>query len=552
RYGRLCHRGARSHAEAPATGMKVGWGSIALFATGFGALAPSGCSTHDGAPPAQLMTRAELLDPKTCNQCHTLHYDDWARSMHAYASKDPVFLAMNARGQRETGGKLGDFCVKCHAPMAVRDGMTTDGLNLASLPEVYQQGVTCFFCHSIESVGGEAGAALDNSAVNLASDRVMRGEYPNTESAASAAPLVANSAHASMYSPLHDSHKVASASMCGACHDITAPPGGKVERTFFEWSHSAYAGSGGSTCAADGCHMTAIPGTAPIAMGAGFSAPSRQVHEHDFPGVDVALDPAFTGAAIEQGFVQQKLNSETLQGAVCVTNAGAIRVILDDVAVGHQWPSGSAQDRRAWVEVKAYKAGALIYQSGVVPDGGTPTDLTNDPDLWMLRDCMFGADGGQVDMFWQAASTEGDELPALGSFSGLSSGAYNHRVQLYPRSGAPIVVSGSNIVPDDVKVRVRIQPVGLDVLRDLAGGGYLDAGVAANMPIFDVSLTGPVLPGDTDGGTFNGLEWTPSTATIRNGAADPYGGGGASTCVASTSAFTPTGALATNHTKCSP
>ena len=50
--------------------------------------------------------------------------------MHAFASRDPVFRAMNQRGQRETNGELGDFCVKCHAPMAVLDKQTTDGLNL--------------------------------------------------------------------------------------------------------------------------------------------------------------------------------------------------------------------------------------------------------------------------------------------------------------------------------------------------------------------------------------------------------------------------------------
>jgi hypothetical protein len=40
--------------------------------------------------------------------------------MHAYAAEDPVFLAMNARGQRETQGALGAFCVNCHAPLAVQ------------------------------------------------------------------------------------------------------------------------------------------------------------------------------------------------------------------------------------------------------------------------------------------------------------------------------------------------------------------------------------------------------------------------------------------------
>src|SRR5258708_23827270 len=71
--------------------------------------------------------------------------------MHAYAAEDPVFLAMNKRGQRETNGALGDFCVKCHAPVAVQQKLTTDGLNLAQVPAA-AKGVTCLFCHSAASV----------------------------------------------------------------------------------------------------------------------------------------------------------------------------------------------------------------------------------------------------------------------------------------------------------------------------------------------------------------------------------------------------------------
>ena len=63
----------------------------------------------------------ELLNPETCRECHATHYDEWLGSMHAYAAKDPVFLAMNRRGQRETNGSSGPFCVNCHAPMAVRE-----------------------------------------------------------------------------------------------------------------------------------------------------------------------------------------------------------------------------------------------------------------------------------------------------------------------------------------------------------------------------------------------------------------------------------------------
>ncbi len=78
------------------------------------------------------------MDASTCQTCHPAQYQQWADSMHAYATDDPVFLAMNARAQRETNGALGTFCAKCHAPVAVRQQMT-DGTNLQALPAAAQR-----------------------------------------------------------------------------------------------------------------------------------------------------------------------------------------------------------------------------------------------------------------------------------------------------------------------------------------------------------------------------------------------------------------------------
>ena len=119
--------------------------------------------------PVKTLSIEELQDPKSCKACHQQHYEEWSASMHAYASEDPVFLAMNKRGQRETNGELGSFCVQCHAPMALRTGATTDGLNLETLPS-HLQGVTCYFCHSVTGVEG-----THNNPLTLADDGVMRG-----------------------------------------------------------------------------------------------------------------------------------------------------------------------------------------------------------------------------------------------------------------------------------------------------------------------------------------------------------------------------------------
>src|SRR5262249_20370362 len=130
--------------------------AVALLA----ACAGEGCARARRADPSAdlgALTRDELRDPVTCSGCHPNHFREWSSSMHAYSAKDPVFIAMNQRGQRETGGALGDFCVRCHAPMAVFDKLSKDGLNLDRLPDK-ERGVSCYFCHDIAGVEGDHNA----------------------------------------------------------------------------------------------------------------------------------------------------------------------------------------------------------------------------------------------------------------------------------------------------------------------------------------------------------------------------------------------------------
>src|SRR4026209_175105 len=113
----------------------------------------SACAEKDPEPESRYLSREALLNPETCRDCDSAHYQEWAGSMHAYASLDPVFLAMNRRGQEETDGELGSFCVGCHAPLALRGGGEGRGLNLDEVPQ-HLQGVTCYFCHDVEGVDG--------------------------------------------------------------------------------------------------------------------------------------------------------------------------------------------------------------------------------------------------------------------------------------------------------------------------------------------------------------------------------------------------------------
>ncbi len=486
------------------------------------------CSSTSAGPT--YLSRDALLDPNTCAQCHHDHYEDWSGSMHAYASEDPVFRAMNARGQRETNGQLGSFCVQCHAPMAVHEGATMDGLNLDQVPQPLH-GVTCFFCHTVEAVQG-----AHNNPLQLANDITMRGEYKDP---------VANTAHPATYSSLHDRDSLGSAPLCGACHDIVSPAGAAIERTFADWQASIFSSpDGGNTCSQ--CHMQQLPGgdgLVPIAQAPNVFA--RKYHVHSFPAVDTALTAGFPtvpppdladGGASSGEFDLQTFLNTTFQTALCVVQQdgnGAIRVIVDNVAAGHSVTSGSAQDRRLWAEVIAYKAGKVIYQSGVVPEGTPVTSVTGDPDLWLVRDCMFDTTGKPVNMFWQAATTENNLIPFPVTSDPTDPRFYQtHVVQFFPRTPSATLPAA----PDKVTLRLLLQPIGLDVLQDLVSSGDLDPSIPAKMQTL-------VFPEPI-------LTWTASAATQMYVDVD---GVHPVACVGDTALnVTATKVAAVNHVKCTP
>jgi hypothetical protein len=502
-------------------------------------IALAGCGDDDTT-----LTAEQLRDPQACKKCHPNHFQEWSGSMHAYASDDPVFIAMNKRGQRETGGMLGNFCVKCHAPMVVAMGATTDGLNLAQLPAELH-GVTCYFCHTVDSVQG-----THNNPLHLEPAAVtMRGEYKDA---------IKNGVHKSAYSTLHDYYAADSASLCGSCHDIVTPMNAQIERTFQEWQGSVFSHLTGNTCS--NCHMNTTPQTT-IADFPGVPG-GRTRFSHQWPAIDSAFID-FPEKDAQQQAIKDLLHTE-LSSALCVADYGdgtaAIRVILDNLAAGHGFPSGSAQDRRMWVEIKAYNAaGQVIYQSGVVPDGQAPTmnpDTGHEADYWLLRDCMLDSGGHEATMFWNAANVElpmppqAYLLPAQTTNMALKPEYYySHIQQYYPNDKTMHPIP----MPDHVTMRVRVQPIGLDVLDDLLSTCQMDGTCDTLMPIRAAMPTYDI---DTDQSAPVGasplLTWTMATAKLGP-FDDPEGMRFPNYCV-TTSALNIVAKTypATKHTVCTP
>jgi hypothetical protein len=420
------------------------------------------------------MTTEELMDPESCKSCHPNHYREWSGSMHAYASEDPVFLAMNRRGQEETGGELGDFCVQCHAPMAVRTGATVDGLNLGELPK-YLHGVTCYFCHTVSAVEG-----THNNPLVLADDGVMRGGIRDP---------VDNGAHRMAYSPLHDRNSMESSAMCGSCHDIVTPRGVHLERTFSEWKETVFASPNPlQHLSCSKCHMVGdIDGV--VADFAGV--PLRKPKDHSFPGVDVALTEWPEMDAQRAGIERDLFAAVTPR--LCPEPPGPLSFtyILDNTFAGHMLPSGAAADRRAWVEIVAYdESDAVLFQSGVVAEGHPVVDLPGlgDAQLWQIRDFTYDDEGEPAHMFWDVSRVESQLLtPAV--TNDPSDPRYIHSVQrtyTLPQ------------VPARVTARMHIRPIGLDILDDLIASAHLDPVYRDRVPTF--TLTGTIVEWRTEHG----------------------------------------------------
>lgn len=429
---------------------------------------------------ADYFTEEELMDPASCESCHPQHYREWSGSMHAYAAEDPVFRAMNARGQADTGGELGDFCVQCHAPMAVRLGLTTDGMNLDEVP-AWARGVTCYFCHSIESITED-----HNGGVALATDQVLRGGISDP---------VPNPRHRAAYSELLDGFRYDSASMCGACHDVVTPAGVHIEETFAEWQGTIFGQEGGvSQLTCNECHMVPRPGA--VAEAEDIQVPLREVREHTFAAVDVALTP-FPETEAQLAAIERDL-AATVTPRICVTplDGGRLDVRLDNTGAGHRFPSGVAHDRRAWVEVHAYDAaGAELFATGVVPPGQDP-DPATDPGLWELRERVFDDAGAEVLYFWEVREVDHAWMLEPTVTLDPLDPRYDHS---QTRSWSLV-----GIFQDVARVtaEVHLRPIPFEVVDDLEASGHLPAAMADEVRARTPTFT---LEGSR-------LEWTAAAA----------------------------------------
>lgn len=236
--------------------------------------AHAGCFDADPFPSA-----------KKCGACHPGHYREWSVSPHAYAQLSPVFNAMSSRLIELNTGTLGDFCVRCHTPvgMAIEEPLVISNMDRHPTS---REGVTCVVCHRINQNWGKGAGRQALVAGNL------------TE------PIIGPVGGAVLASVLADPEKygvlktqadpatkgreihrdvvpffaLSTPAVCGACHDVFAPNGFRLEDAFSEFKTSPAAVKKHQNC--QDCHMGVSPG---VASGYAFQPAAKVGNELTAP-----------------------------------------------------------------------------------------------------------------------------------------------------------------------------------------------------------------------------------------------------------------------------
>ena len=325
------------------------------------ALGAVGC-TDEAVYPALLESRSEsslvFANPEEdCVECHPDHVAEWRISNHAYGSRDPVFVAMVQMGQHQTRGKLGQFCIQCHAPAAMALGKTPVfydevrkryNQRIKTLTQTGTLGVSCDVCHSITEIIAPLNAQMVTNP-----NGVQRGPIESP---------VANEAHESLHDPAF-----AKSEICAPCHAVTNPRGALIEQTFAEWTFSSFP-SRGKECQT--CHMPQYRGRAAP------DAPERDLHRHVMVGVDVSLLPEdqFPGYHELRALAAEMLRSSAEFSLTYQADAGELVARIVNLA-GHALPSGATADRQLWIELTVTDAdGEEVFVSGTLDANGDIRD----------------------------------------------------------------------------------------------------------------------------------------------------------------------------------
>lgn len=330
----------------------------------------------------------EFEGSRSCAPCHPRQYIEWRGSAHAYALADPVYHTCSQHAFRQTEGRLGDHCIRCHGPVGTRSGELSPIFEPDDLSEKIREGVSCEVCHRMERPAH--GGPVADANFHLRPEKTYFGRLYRPQ---------ANPAHENAYSDY-----LAQSESCGSCHDVVLH-GMEIENSFAEWKETVFR-ERGVEC--QDCHMLRYSGQAAV------GGPLREtLRRHNFPGVSLP-PPGFPNRGAMQEEVGAFLKTALRVGVRHpeAAEAGApfpITVVLKNAGTAHNFPSASF--RQLWIEVTVRDgSGRTLFRTGHLDANGDLMDRHSelrpgaDPALVNLSDTFVDDDGRETPYWFSTRS----------------------------------------------------------------------------------------------------------------------------------------------------
>lgn len=371
----------------------------------------------------------DLMNDAYCGECHADTHEQWAHSMHRFASfNNPVYLFSVRNTRQFSMARDGDvrrsrFCAGCHDPVPFFSGAFDDPEFDDVNHPTASAGITCSACHAITHVNSPRGNADYTVEAPL--------HYPFTFSENGFLQWVNRMLvkakpgfHKKTFlKPLHRSPE-----FCGSCHKVHLPEALNDYKWLRGQNHydsfllSGVSGHGVTSfyypdraeenC--NGCHMPRTVsddfGATPDEHGA------LSIHDHQFASANTAI-PHMLGMPDWVNANHRKMLEDSVRVDIFGLRRGhdidgellgpdsveaaalepggryLVEIVIRTLTLGHPLTQGTADSNELWVELVARTGGEVIGHSGAADAG----DGSIDPWAHRINVYMLDREGNRID-----------------------------------------------------------------------------------------------------------------------------------------------------------
>jgi nitrate/TMAO reductase-like tetraheme cytochrome c subunit len=302
-------------------------------------------------------TYKDFESVRKCRSCHPGLYEQWSQAMmsqaytHHWDEIEYFDLAVAHSSAKPEIKDVVDGCNGCHTPLAFMGGGQFPPPR-PSEKSMANESVSCEVCHLVQSAQ---------------TDPPFNFSYlikPGMTKYAGRTPAVESPAHKIVTNEFFRTTE-----FCGNCHNEKNPFGMWVKSTQLEWKEGPYSREG---VRCQDCHM---PKGGPF-LNALMAKPYNDSRLHLFHG---AHDPGKVRGTIELRIQPDVREAEPGENIV-------FTVALFNQKTGHKFPTGSVEDRIAWLQVEATDAKGKVYHLNVDKKGFEGEEYTISGDYLAYQD----------------------------------------------------------------------------------------------------------------------------------------------------------------------